>query len=304
MGKIRQFEADDIPEVLELCNQNMEYDSLSEVLFKEKVLEDPSYDPHLIMVFEEDGQIVGFIDGVTREINEERTGYVKLMVVKKEYRRRGIGHQLYEELEIKLKARGMEKVRVYDTPFNYFMPGIDPRYTPAIAFFEVHGFRRFADTSNMTVDLENQTFDTQELEEKLKKQGVSIRRAEYDDRDVLLDFIAEHFPLWRYEVLNAYNSIPIAIHLAFHHGRLMAFSAHNGNNFGTGWFGPMGTHPELRGMGIGGILLKRCLNDMKEWGLKRSTIPWVGPIRFYSYHVNAVVERVFWRYEKELGQIP
>ena len=78
-------------------------------------------------------------------------------------------------------------------------------------------------------------------------------------------------------------------------------SDHNTNNFGTGWFGPMGTHPDLRGMGIGEILLKRCLQDMKEEGLEYSTIPWVAPIAFYSHYCYAMIERVFWRFEKSLA---
>ena len=300
MSGIRRFKENDVPVLVTLSNKYMEFDTLTEVLLREKILEDPTYDPNLVMVYEKDGQIVGFIDGVTREIHGEKIGYVKLMAVAEPYRRQGIGTELYKTLEKKLKDLGMTKVRIYDVPFNYFMPGIDPRYTPALSFFEMQGFQRFGDTSNLTVDLENQTFDTSEEEKKLFGQGIEIRRADYDDREELLKFIEENFDLWRYEVLNAYNSIPVAIHIALLDGKLKAFSAHNGNNFGTGWFGPMGTHPDLRGKGIGGILLKRCLQDMKDWGLKQSIIPWVGPISFYSYYVNAVVERVFWRYEKTL----
>jgi mycothiol synthase len=80
----------------------------------------------------------------------------------------------------------------------------------------------------------------------------------------------------------------------------MAFSAHEGNNKGTGWFGPMGTSAELREKGAGSILLKKCLKDMKEMGFVKAIIPWVGPIPFYMHHVNSKVERVFWRYEKIL----
>lgn len=300
MNGIRVFNEKDIAELVTLSNEHMEFDELNEILLREKILEDPMYDPNLVFVYEKDNRIVGYIDGVTREIRGEKIGYVKLMVVAKPYRRQGIGSELYKTLEAKFKALGMQKVRVYDVPFNYFMPGIDPRYTPALCFFEVHGFERFGDTSNLTVDLQNQTFDTGEDEKRLLGQGIKIRRVDYDDKAELLQFIDQHFALWHYEIMNAFNSIPIAIHIALLDGKIKAFSAHNGNNFGTGWFGPMGTHPDLRGKGIGGVLLKRCLQDMKEWGLKRSIIPWVGPIRFYSYYVNAVVERVFWRYEKIL----
>ncbi len=300
MSGIRKFNESDIPAMLSLSNRHMEFDQLTEVLLREKILEDPTYDPDLVFLYEVDDEPVGYIAGVTREIRGEKIGYVKLMVVAQPYRRQGYGRELYQALEEALKKRGMQKIRVYDVPFNYFMPGIDPRYTPALAFFETMGFKRFADTSNMTVDLQGQSFDTQEEENKLLNEGIEIRRATYEDREALLKFIDEEFPLWRHEVLNAYHSLPIAIHIAILDGTIKAFSAHNGNNFGTGWFGPMGTHPDLRGKGIGGILLKRCLQDMKDWGLEKSIIPWVGPIRFYSYYVNAVVERVFWRYEKML----
>ncbi|NOX88071.1 MAG: GNAT family N-acetyltransferase [Calditrichaeota bacterium] len=300
MGRLRVFKERDIPELVSLCNNHMEFDRLSETLFREKVLEDPAYNPELVLVYENDNRITGFIDGVAREIHGEKIGYVKLMVVDRNFRRKGIGTKLYKTLEERLRALGMRKMRIYDVPFNYFMPGIDPRYTPALAFFEVHGFKRFADTANMVVDLENQVFDTSEEEKDFYVKGIEIRRADYDDRDELMDFIEEYFTLWRYEVLRAYNSIPVSIHIALHEGKIKAFSAHNVNNLGTGWFGPMGTHPDLQGKGIGSVLLKRCLQDMKEWGLKKSIIPWVGPIRFYSRYANAVVERVFWRYEKIL----
>lgn len=298
--EIHSFEEQELSDVLELCNRHMEYDELSETLLREKVFDDPSYDKELIFTAWQDEKLVGFISGVTREIRAEKIGYVKLMVVHSDYRRQGIGSALYEKLEEIYRKRAMHKVRVYDVPFNYFMPGIDPRYTPAIAFFETLGFRRFADTSNMIVDLTAQDFSTASEEEKLKTEHIEIGRAEYSDREEVMQFVDDNFPLWRHEVSNAYNSLPVSLHIARHDGIIKAFSAHNGNNFGTGWFGPMGTHPDLRGKGIGGILLKRCLQDMKDWGLTESTIPWVGPIRFYSYYVNAVVNRVFWRYEKEL----
>jgi len=144
MPGLRLFNENDIPVVVALCNKHMEFDEITEVLLREKVLEDPAYDPELIMVYEENNEMVGFIAGTTREIRGEKLGYVKLMVVAKPHRRKGIGTALYRALEEKLNRLGMEKVRVYDVPFNYFMPGIDPRYTPGLSFFEVQGFTRFA----------------------------------------------------------------------------------------------------------------------------------------------------------------
>ena len=301
MFDLRFFNENKLAQILELCNNNMEYDHLSETLLREKVVDDPDFDSQLIFTVYSGEQLVGFLDGVLRHIRGERIGYVKLMVVARHMRRQGIGKKMYLALEEKLREKKVHKIRVYDVPFNYFMPGIDPRYTAALSFFETMGFKRFGDTANLTVDLQGQDFNTTAREKELLGKGVEISRASYDDMQEIMDFVDEHFDLWRHEVANAYNSLPVSLHIARKDGKVKAFSGHNGNNFGTGWFGPMGTHPDLRGLGIGGILLKRCLQDMKDWGLEKSVIPWVGPIRFYSYYANAVVERVFWRYEKNFG---
>ncbi|HID39114.1 MAG TPA: GNAT family N-acetyltransferase [Calditrichaeota bacterium] len=300
MKDIEVFSEDDLNDVFELCRQSMVYDTFTETLLREKIIEDPQHDPALILVIKEKGKVIAFMDGVTRKINGTHIGYIKLMAVDKQWRRQGIASELYSYLEKEFKRRKAQLVRIYDVPFNYFMPGIDPRYTAAISFAEKNGFRRFADTSNMVVDLTNQDFRTEKEEKALSKKNIVIRRAAYEDHDNIMKFIDTYFPLWRPEVENTFLSLPISLHIALLDDEIKAFSGHNGNNFGTGWFGPMGTHSDLRGKGIGGILLKRCLQDIKTWGLPKSIIPWVGPVSFYARTVGAVVERVFWRYEKKL----
>lgn len=289
-----------LPDILELCNANMKFDRLSEALLREKILEDPDYNPELILTTWDGSELVGFMSGLVRQVRKEKIGYIKLMAVKKRRRREGIASSMYQNLEESFRQRGAVKCRIYDVPMNYLVPGIDPRYTPAICFAHRLGFKRFGDTSNLLAPLQNQDFSTAAKEESLKQKGITVQRAGMEDRDEMLAFIDEHFDLWRTEVENMYRSTPISLHIARHNGELAAFSGHNGNNFGTGWFGPMGTHPDKRGMGVGGVLLKRCLQDMKDWGLEYTVIPWVGPIDFYSHYVNAVVDRVFWRYEKLL----
>ena len=66
----------------------------------------------------------------------------------------------------------------------------------------------------------------------------------------------------------AYRSDPVAIFIARKEGVIKAFAAYDGNNIGTGWFGPMGTDRVLRGKGVGSILLYLCLADMKKKGLQ------------------------------------
>ncbi len=305
--QIGTFSNGDFDAVLTLLQQTHSLDNWNHDLLEEKLFGDADFSEDMTLIAEENGEIAGFMQGVIRYIHDERIGYIhernayiKLMAVNNDRCRQGIATQLYQALEQKFRTAGAKKVKIYDVPFNYFMPGIDPRYTPALCWAWRNGFERIGDTSNLLVDVQNQDWSTDGAERKLAEEGIMISRASASEREPLMQFIDENFPLWKTEIGNAFKSDPVAVHIATVNGAIKAFSGHNGNNFGTGWFGPMGTHPDLRGKGIGGLLLRRCLQDMKDWGLPHSIIPWVGPIAFYSHYANAVVDRVFWRFEKIL----
>lgn len=199
-----------------------------------------------------------------------------------------------------MKQQDVNVIRVYESFPNYFMPGIDPFYTEAVCFFERLGFKKFGDTSNLITDLSAENFDTDAEEKKLLQEEIIIKRAEEKDKSKVFEWLGKNFAAWYGEVSSAYQNNPITLFIAEREGELVAFSAHEGNNKGTGWFGPMGTDSSLRGKGVGGILLKKCLKDMKEMGFVKAIIPWVGPIPFYMHYANAKVERIFWRYEKNI----
>ena len=298
--QIRTYRPEDLSAITEFLNANLDYDSLNESLLKEKLMEDPNWEPKKALICNDNDKILGFMQGVIRDIRGIRYGYIKLMAVDKNYRRQGIARRLYEKLEGSFRSDNVDVVRIYDVPMNYFMPGIDPRYTEALCFAMRTGFIRFGDSVNLTVNLNESDWDTSEEEKALKILGIEVRRVEAHEKQKVIDFVKEEWALWTHEVEVAFKDNPPSIHVAKLHGKIKAFSAHNGNNKGTGWFGPMGTHPDLRGKGIGNILLKRCLNDMKLMGQKSAIIPWVDHLDFYVHHTNARVDRVFWRYEKQL----
>jgi len=296
---ISLYQTQDLPALVAFLNANWDYDHITESGLAEKLEGDPKWMPEATFVCWEDETIIGFMQGVMRDIKGVRYAYIKLMAVDRDHRRKGIAKAMYGKLEDVFVQQQADVVRIYDVPLNYFMPGIDPRYTPALCWATRLGFERFGDTANLLVDL-NQDWDMSEKEAALKEADILVRRAKPDDKQAVLDFIQDEWALWSNEVEVAFQDMQPSIHIALLNGEVKAFSAHNANNKGTGWFGPMGTHPDLRGRGMGAILLKRCLNDMKEMGLSHSIIPWVGPIDFYAWHANAKVDRVFWRYEKKL----
>ncbi|MCX8056825.1 MAG: GNAT family N-acetyltransferase [Ignavibacteria bacterium] len=297
--KIEQLTIADLPEAAKFCRINMKFDIMPDFLFKEKTFDDPDFNPELALVARNENEIIGLMVGVIRTHKKlGKIGYIKLMAVKSSERRKGIASQLYEIIHEKFVKEGCERERIYESHPNYFQPGIDPLYTEAICFVERKGFKKFNDTANMICSLVDKNFDTSKDEERLLSDGIIIKRADKDDYDKTMKFILNEFELWEDEVKFAFKNNPISLHIAIYNDEVVGFSAYDTNNLNTGWFGPMGTSPKMRGKNIGGVLLKRCLKDQQSQGHPFAIIPWVGPIPFYSHHCGAKVQRVFWRYEK------
>ena len=299
--KIVKFSEELLKPVAKLCRQNMELDIMPDFLLREKTFGDPDYDREHTLVSLDENQIpVGFIQGVIRKRNDEKIGYIKLLCVDSNQRRQGIASALFNEIERKFIQTKVNRIRVYESYPNYFMPGVDPFYTEAVCFFERKGFKKFKDTANLKVDLLVNNFNTEKEEAELLKENIIFRRAAIDEKEKILKWADEKFPIWHFEVEESFKNNPVTLFITEAAGEVKAFCAHEVNNKGTGWFGPMGTDDSLRGKGIGGVLLKKSLGDLKEMGFVNATIPWVGPIPFYMYYVDSKVDRVFWRYEKLL----
>ncbi len=298
--EIRELKKEDVGELLVLVNDGMKLDKFTFPLLEENTINDEDYAPELTLLAIDDNKMVGFIMGVIREREDGPMGYVKILCVDPEYRRKKVASELYGKIEIRFMEKGIKKIRVYEAWPNYYMPGIDPFYTEAICFFERNGYKKIGDTSNLKCELTGQDFSTYTEEDNLEAKEIKIIRASKEDYDRVMEWTAKNFAPWKFEITSAFQNDPISLHIAIEKEEMIAFSAYEANNKGTGWFGPMGTTEAARGKGVGGILLKKCLADMKKAGFKKAIIPWVGPIPFYMHYANAKMDRVFWRYEKTL----
>ena len=271
---------------------------MTEALMREKIDQDPDVRPEWTLMAGRDRTAVGFIVALIRETPEgERVGWIKLFCVTPAQRRQGTGTLLFDRIESELVRAGVQRIQVMDAVPNYWLPGIDPFCTEAVAFLERRGYVKIDDTANLIADL-NQDLDTNSMEEEARTGGVVCRRARSGDLEEVIGMAGTEWPMWQPEIEAAFKSSPITLHLAFIDGRLSAFSAYSCNNISAGTFGPMGTLPRCRGKGVGGILLKRCLADLRAQGHGKAIIHWVGPIPFYMHYVNARVQHVFWRYQK------
>ncbi len=299
--RIEKFETSDFEKVTALIKKEWNRDIVNERLMREKIFEEKDFNPEMTLVVKEKDEIVGFIMGIIRQRDEGKIGYIKLIAVDEKYKRQKLGSGLLKEVEAEMQKEGAVKIRLFESYPNYFTPGVDPFYTEAVCFFERNGYQKFNDCSNLLCDLEHQSFDTREEEIALFEKGIKCSRASIEDFEKLIKWTEVNFKAWIAEVSSAFENEPPSIHIAEKDGEIIGFSAYETNNKGTAWFGPMGTTVKARGLGIGGVLLKRCMSDMKQMGFKTSIIPWVGPIPFYMHYVNSPVYRVFWRYEKILG---
>ncbi|MBZ0199114.1 MAG: hypothetical protein K8H86_04545 [Ignavibacteriaceae bacterium] len=61
----------------------------------------------------------------------------------------------------------------------------------------------------------------------------------------------------------------------------------------------MGTVEKYRGLGLGAVLLKKPILDLKTLGHPKAIITLVGQVEFKK-NCNCKIKRVFWRYEKEM----
>ena len=226
------------------------------------------------------------------------TGYVDLVMVDASARRRGIARGLVTAAERTLAELGATEVHIAGHAPCYGWPGIDVRYTPAVCLALALGYEQYRTGWNMTVDLAA-VRDPAAAEARLAAAGVTVRRADPVDVPALREFAGTHFGAgsWPWEVEQCV--VHGACHLAARGDELLGFA---------GWgalrpslFGPMGTAPAAQGMGIGGVLLRRCLIDQRAAGLTTAQIGWAGPVAFYANAVGARIERVFVLYRKGVG---
>jgi len=197
---------------------------------------------------------------------------LRILVVDREQRRRGIGNALLRDAE----SRGARIVAA--EAGNYFTPGVALSDSTSIEFFRHRQYREIARTQNLVTTNLPADFPPE------------IPRATDANRERVLAFIEKQFGrIWRFEASNAGENL----FYAEVDGEVAGFAAHDGNNRGLGFFGPTGVAREHRGRGLGARLLQASLADLRRLGHERVVIPWTDAIDFYRKACGATVAEQF-----------
>ena len=261
-----------------------------------KTVDAPSFDPELSFVTLADGEPVGFL--LAHEAKED--AWINAFIVRPDWRRRRVGTMMFERVEQTFADRNVSTIHAGRGTPRYFLPGIDLRYTDAIVFLSGRGYTTDRQARvNMDVPLAGRDFDTTADEARLLAQGIVVRAAEKDDiRGVVRLCEREEHLGWIVEADASYGRDPGSVFVAEKAGEICAFAAHGA--IGPAHFGPMLTSGDLRGQGIGSVLLKRCLRNWQRDGHSVGEIIWAGPLAFYARTVGATIGKAFWTFHKPL----
>ncbi|GGM33398.1 GNAT family N-acetyltransferase [Dactylosporangium sucinum] len=226
---------------------------------------------------------------------DSRLGHVELLAVREQARRRGVGSELLAAAEERLRGLGCERVRIGGNPPCYAWPGIDVRYTGAICLAKRAGYDLENTAWNMTADLRRAGDDAERDEQRLAGSGVKVVDGGPDTVEWVRNIWGDG---WAWEVGQSIGRDGAGCYVAVRDGEILGFAAYGANR--PSWFGPMGTAPAAEGLGVGRVLLRRCLADQRANRHDTAQIGWAGPIAFYSKAVGARIERIFWIYGKAL----
>lgn len=130
--------------------------------------------------------------------------------------------------------------------------------------------------------------DIQNLEQTLAKEGIIFRRPIAPEKSNVMAWVSENFSqYWTNEVDVSFSFLPIHCFIAQRGNEILGFACYETTS--KNFFGPTGTMENMRGKGIGKVLLVKSLLALKEMGYAYAIIGGVGPEDFYKKAVGATI---------------
>lgn len=202
--------------------------------------------------------------------------WIVLLVVHPDRRREGRGRALVDESATRARAAGSIDVHLGTAIPRYVWPGVDFRFTAALALFEATGFEPYGAACNMAIPTNFRAGSP---------SGIVVER---EDGGGAAALASRCFPHWLDEVER--SRAAGTCYAARAGGETIGIACHSANR--AGWIGPMATDPGRQRTGVGRALLGAVCASLAAAGHAEADIAWVGPIGFYA-KAGAAVSRVF-----------
>ncbi|MHA1437330.1 MAG: GNAT family N-acetyltransferase [Promethearchaeota archaeon] len=301
---------DNIRDVYQMCEKNVFFLSQSFETFQRASIGSKSFESDLSIVASDvNGNVIAFFMAILRRSNilrkKRKVVVLKFFVVEKSWRNIGLGSKLFRLIHEKIKSSTNKcwfmKFNVMTAQPDYWLPGLDPRHTEAYFFLKKHGFKKGVERNNLCVDLSNIPSN----EPASRINGYKILRASYENREELvsLKFMPKAYQLsfWPEEIELTFQNNPITSFIVKDsNDKILGWASHSAQFPGS--FGPTGVKRSERGNGLGKILLKWCLWDIKQMGLAQAKILWVvgDTVKFYSKTTTARICEFYWTMKRRV----
>lgn len=132
--------------------------------------------------------------------------------------------------------------------------------------------------------------DSYDIENKLLKEGIKLKKALAPDRSRIIDFSRTCAKEdYSDEVKAAFSNNPITCYIAVREKKIIGFACYEAT--AKNFFGPMAVLENERKKGIGKALLLKSLESMRELGYAYAVIGWPAKsaVDFYKKCAGAVM---------------
>ncbi|MEU3861321.1 GNAT family N-acetyltransferase [Streptomyces sp. NPDC028722] len=286
---IRGFRPGDGPQVVEAWRRSAPADPISPDRFRSLVLLDANFDPEGLRVAVDGDRVVGVayavrrLTPVTGTDLEPEQGWIPFFFVAPAARGRGLGRRLLTDALDWLHGHGRTRVDFSSYTPNYHLPGLDAEtYPEAAGLLGSLGFRTLYEAAAMDRSLVGYRFP-QEVAARLDgltARGYRFATPSDDDLVELVALAGNHFsPDWARairECLAAGTPLDRIVAVRDPSGRMVGWAMHGAYESADERFGPFGVLEEMRGTGIGRILLHLVLERMRARGAHGAWFLWTG----------------------------
>ena len=287
---IRLYEERDQKAIYDLCMDFQQEEKLYKEWdyegFKRFLFGNPQFQPQGSFVAEANGSIIGFASAINRacdEGNEKASGYTHTFVVKKEYRRQGIGSALLAKIEGYIgSARNFSRM-VFLSPINWpwIIPHTDHHLHPGMPavifnsdyylFLLHHGYVVYSIHDGFHLPLSNYVFPekVQRQAAENAKSGLVVELYDPKKHYGLEDFyeaIKDNQGFVNSIKHNLERETPYPFVVASDNGKVCGWTgAVYTEPTGRGHLDGIAVDPAYRGRGLGNnVLAKLCQESMKN----------------------------------------